>query len=322
MLFRILPVMVWALTGTLIGTATALFEGVKINWLAFSLVLTISALVQGYPTHIINEIFDWKSGADGKTLGDKKSGGSKVIQAGLLSVRELWTAFVITNAILLALSAVAARHINLELIVFFVVPGYLSGVLYTLPPFRFAYRPFLGEWFGGFAGMFLLVAGSYYAQTPNLSLFAIGIAASVGLIYIAIMVYFHYLDHDNDRASIPRKNTTVVFLGYEGCRTYAYACLLLSAIILLSFGFTVRAESLLLLPLVAVVLSSHLRADLTQASSIIRFGRTITMAVLAVGVAFAVLAEPAFAGMIVVIALGFLAHKKFGKLSTLRAQVH
>ena len=44
------------------------------------------------------------SGADAPGPAGKKSGGSKVLQAGLLNVRDLWLAFATTNAALLVLA--------------------------------------------------------------------------------------------------------------------------------------------------------------------------------------------------------------------------
>ena len=194
MLFRILPVMVWSFTGSLVGTALAVFAGYEINWPAFLLVLTISALIQGYPTHIINEIYDWKSGADRREPHGQKSGGSKVLQAKLLTIRDLWQVFFVSHVILVILLCTSVLVINSQIVYAFIIPGYLCGLLYSLPPFRFSYRPFLGEWLGGFAGIFLLVLGSYYAQTLTVNSFSVLIAFGMGLTYVGIMTFFHYLD--------------------------------------------------------------------------------------------------------------------------------
>lgn len=317
MLFRILPVMVWSVTGSLIGTAAARLDTLEVDWLAFGLVLSVAALVQGYPTHIINEIYDWKSGADGRALRPNKSGGSKVLQARLLSIHDLWRGFALSHLVLFVLILYCALKIDLNIVLYFIVPGYLSGVLYTLPPFRLAYRPFLGDWLGGFAGMFFLVTGSYYAQTFSLTPFALLMATGVGLIYVAIMVYFHYLDHEHDQLADPAKRTTVVFLGLEGCRMYACGCLVLSVLLLLISGFKFHVASLGLLPLSSAVLLSHLRAELRSAASIIKWGKVMTMAVLIAGIAFAILADTRFVLMVAFVATGFWAHKKFGKLGGL-----
>lgn len=314
MLFRILPVMVWSLTGSLIGTATAIFDGYEINWLAYLLVLKISALVQGYPTHIINEIFDWKSGADSHELRAEKSGGSKVLQSKLLKMNDLWKAFVISHVVLFALIAVCVSVIDYKIVLYFILPGYLSGLLYSLPPFRFAYRPFLGEWLGAFLGMFFLISGSYYAQSFSMSLSAVLVASGVGLIYIGIMIFFHYLDFEYDKVAVPVKNTTVVYLGLSACRNYAYFCLMLSIPLFLISVLKFHIEGLILLLLSCTVVLSHNRADLRNAFSIIKWGKVITLATLVIGICFASMAHPVFTLMTIPVIIGFWTHKKFGKL--------
>lgn len=314
MLFRILPVLVWSFTGTLVGTALAVMDIHEIKWMPFLLVLMTCSLVQGYPTHIINEVFDWRSGADGRDLGEKKSGGSKVLQAGLLEIKDLWLVFVVSHLVLGILVIACALVINSKIVYYFILPGYLSGLFYSLPPFRFSYRPFLGEWLGGFAGIFLLVLGSYFAQTSAISPYSILIAGALGLIYIAIMTFFHYLDFENDQLATPVKNTTVVYLGLEGSRRYAYFCLLLSAIVFLVGLFNFQFQQIPLWLLSMVVFFSHKRIDLRDELSIIKWGKVITYAAILAGLSFAALAKPILSLMVLPAAISFWAHKRFGKL--------
>jgi len=321
MLFRILPVMVWSLTGSLVGTALALLDDPALDWSAFLLVFAIAALIQGYPTHIINEIYDWQSGADSHELGTQKSGGSKVLQAHLLTIPDLWFAFWVSHLGLAILVAACIVTVDVKIVLYFIIPGYLAGLFYTLPPFRFAYRPFLGEWLGGFSGIFFLVLGSYYAQTQTVTVFAILVAAGLGLIYICIMLFFHYLDYDRDRLARPMKNTTVVNLGLEGSRRYAYLCLLIAAALVISGGLFFRLEVLLLLVLLFVIWLSYFRADLRDAWSIIEWGKIITYSTLAISILFAALAGVELLFMVFPAAAGFIAHKKFGKLNGLPPQV-
>lgn len=315
MLFRILPVMVWSFTGTLVGTALAILDGHEIKWLPFLLVLAISSLTQGYPTHIINEIFDWKSGADSRELRGKKSGGSKVLQARLLSIGDLWQAFIVTNLVLLILLAACVVWIDSKIVFYFMAPGYLSGLLYSLPPFRFSYRPFLGDWLGGFAGMFLLVLGSYYAQSSSVSPVALLTAMGIGLLYIGIMIFFHYVDIENDRLATPPKNTTVVFLGLDGSRRYVYACLAAATIVFLIAAIKFQLYLMPFVALSAILFCSHRNSDLNNKLSVIKWGKTITYATIVCGLAFASLAQPLMLLMAFPVVLGFWSHKKFGKLT-------
>ena len=321
MLFRILPVLVWSFTGSLVGTSIALLDNYEMNWIAFGLVMAISALIQGYPTHIVNEIFDWKSGADSHELRTKKSGGSKVLQARLLSIKDLWGVFAFSNVAIGLLIFACWRAVDLGIILYFIIPGYLSGLLYSLPPFRFCYRPFLGEWLGGFAGMFLLVLGSFYAQTLVVTQFAIFVAFGLGLIYIAIMTFFHYLDFGHDKLATPKKNTTVVYLGLIRSRQYAYLCLGLAVLVfsLSTFLFQTQVMPLFLLSL--AVLLGHQRANLYNALSIIKWGKVITYSTILAGLTVAALAKPLMLLMILPVILSFWAHKKFGKLNHLPLEI-
>ncbi|MFQ5771683.1 MAG: prenyltransferase, partial [bacterium] len=321
MLFRILPVLVWSFTGTLVGTALAVLHNSEINWLAFLLVLTISALVQGYPTHIINEIMDWKSGADSHELQAKKVGGSKVLQAKLLDSKDLWTAFAISHLLLLFLIIICFLVINLKIIFYFILPGYFSGMLYSLPPFRFSYRPFLGEWLGGFAGMVFLVSGSFYAQTLSLSPLAILTAFGLGLVYISIMTFFHYLDFEHDQLSWPKKKTTVVYLGLKRSRTYANICLLLATIVFVVCIFAFQIQHIVLLLLSATLLLAHNRTDLWHSDSIIKWGKVITYSTIISGLSFAGLANPFLLFMVLPVLFSFWSHKKFGKIRGLQVEI-
>lgn len=314
MLFRILPVMVWSFTGSLVGTSLAALEGHAINWLPFALVLVISALVQGYPTHILNEIFDWKSGADSHELRAQKSGGSKVLQAKLLNIKDLWIVFAISNVLIAVLALICVSAINSKILFYFILPGYLSGLLYSLPPFRFSYRPFLGEWLGGFAGIFFLVLGSFYVQAGSVNSFAVLTAVSLGLIFVGIMIFFHYLDFTTDKLAEPPKNTTVVYLGLAGSRRYAYVCLL-SAVALFCFSI-LKFQALLtpLLLLAIVVMVGHRRSDLHDELSIVKWGKVITYSTIMAGLILAAMAKPALALMTIPVMASFWAHKKFGKI--------
>jgi 1,4-dihydroxy-2-naphthoate octaprenyltransferase len=322
MLFRILAVFVWAFHAGMISTAAAALDGFAVNFAVFVFVLVAAALVQGYPAHIVNEIFDWQSGADrasGKWQvasgrGSKPfSGGSKVIAAGLLTVRDLWRLFYVTTGLVAALALFVTTFRAWQLLLF-LVPGFLFCIFYSLPPFRFAYRPFLGEFLGGFAGIVLLVSGGYYAQTGILPLPTIVLAFGLGFMYAAIMVFFHYLDYETDRFADPPKRTTVVFLGLNGSRIYACLCAGAGVLIMLYLTLAHHLPYLILTIQGLMILYCHLRVQPDNAKSVVHWGKIMTYFILIAGLIFATSTEPRFAGMLPVYMLGFWAHKRFGKL--------
>ncbi len=324
MLFRILAVLVWAFNAGIISNAAAAADGFALNFAVLVFVLLIAAVVQGYPAHIVNEIYDWQSGADrpaavasrntpAESRRETVSGGSKVIAAGLLTIADLWRLFYLTSGIVVVLAVFIARVGSWRLLLFF-VPGFLFCLFYSMPPFRFAYRPFLGEFLGGFAGIALLVSGGYYAQSGTLPATTVILALSLGCMYAAIMVFFHYIDYKTDRFANPPKRTTVVFLGLEGSRVYACLCAGVGALMMLYLAARHQAIYTVLLLQGLMILYCHWRVQPDDGKSIVYWGKIMTYFILLAGLVFATAIEPRFAGMLPVYLLGFWAHKRFGKL--------
>lgn len=325
MLFRVLAVMVWACTASTIATAAAALNGREVDWRVFAFVVLMAALVQGYPAHIINEIYDWQSGSDRPTTvgtGDRSrqksgrrplTGGSKVILAGLLSIPELWVLFYLTTAMVMALTIFAGMAHSLNLL-WFIIPGYLLCIFYTLPPLRLAYRPFLGEYCGGFAGITLLVTGAYYAQTFTLPFSILLLAFGLGFHYAAIMIFFHYIDYTRDRHASPPKRTSVVYLGFEGSRRYALLNSAMGTFVLAYLAIMQHVAYALLVAQGVLIFYCHYRVQPADGESIVPWGKRMTYGVLAAGLLFGVLAERSFAWMLVLYAASFWLHKRFGKL--------
>lgn len=313
MVFRVLPVLVWSVVATTFGSAIAVLETDILFWGNYLLVMGITALIQGFPTHIINEIYDWKSGADQFRKLGEKSGGAKVIKAGLTDIKGLWCMFAVTLMLILLVTAHIVYTIGWQ-VLWFIVPGFFSGLFYTLPPLRFAYQPFAGEWLGGFAGIFFAVTGSYYAQTFHLGTTVICSAFCLGLIYIGVMMLFHYLDYEGDRKARPQKRTTIVRLGLE--RSKYYVCICLSAAVLLSVVCAIAFHWVFsLLALHALLqLGFQIGCNPKDGASIVSNARMITYETIAWGILFAAVIELRFLLMLIPIMLGFYSHKRFGKL--------
>src|SRR6184192_4056483 len=88
--FRLIPVLLWSYTAVVLGTAVAYVASGSLNPLWFVVALGLGALIQGWETHAINEIYDWRSGTDQADGGRALSGGSHVRNLGLLGERDLW----------------------------------------------------------------------------------------------------------------------------------------------------------------------------------------------------------------------------------------
>ncbi len=304
---RVLPVLVWAFTAIATGTALAYLETGIFHLWNFFLAMLIACIVQGYPTHAANEIVDWLSGTDSNGFG-----GSKVIREGLLSVRDLKIIIVVSMSVVVGLAALVIYTIDFNLLWFGIV-GIAASLFYSLPPLKFAYRPFLGEWFGAFVGVFIAVTGSYYIQALALSRAVILTGIAVGIADIAVMEMFHTIDYDADRSSVPQKRTTMVFLGPERGQMYvvAHICgaaFLFWVLTFIYWQFVVWAVA------ASVLIFFYLKYDPHDPWSIIHSTKRVTWGTIGAGLAFSIVIYPWGLLLTIPVVLAYVAHKTWGKL--------
>jgi 1,4-dihydroxy-2-naphthoate polyprenyltransferase len=224
---RVIPVLLWSFSAITLGTAMAGESGVR-GWYYLGAV-ALGVLIQGVLAHTVNEIEDWRSGTDRHDSPRVISGGSKVLVAGLLTPRGLKLLFAAAFALttVLGLTLVASRGL---VMLPFGLAGVGGAVLYTLPPVRAAYRPFLGEAIACVC-LWLCVAGATVLQggriTATVALAALAVAAYA----VGMLMVHHYLDYQADRSATPTKTTTIVLLGLRRGRIYAigWATLALAA---------------------------------------------------------------------------------------------
>lgn len=315
MIFRILAVLVWAIMTVLLSSAIVYYETGRIDWPNLFIVMAIASLVQGFPAHIVNEIVDWESGADQYRKLGEKSGGSKVIKAGLATIPQLWLMFAISTAVSLILTGLLYTRSDPRSLWFFGV-GYLVCIFYTLPPFRFAYRPFAGEWLGGFTGIVLNMTGNYFVQTGSVSPLILLFSLTIGMVYIAIMVLFHYLDYEADRLAIPQKRTTIVFLGLKKSKIYIITLLAVSTTVSVLLAIRVDPVFFLVSLSNVVQILFQVRCDPMNAESIVKTGKAVTIGMIGFSVVFSAMISPGFLWILLPVFLSFYLHKKYGKIRT------
>src|SRR5438105_4855201 len=138
---RVIPVLLWSVSALTLGTALSGRDDVR-GWYYLG-AIGLGVLIQGILAHTVNEIEDWRSGTDRHASPRVISGGSKVLTAGLLTQRALVWLFVAAFAAttVLGLALVASRGV---VVLPFGLAGVAGAILYTLPPVRAAYRPFVG----------------------------------------------------------------------------------------------------------------------------------------------------------------------------------
>jgi 1,4-dihydroxy-2-naphthoate octaprenyltransferase len=190
-----LPFVTATLIPILLGIAIAADHG------SFHWGFAIATLIAGASIHIglnvANDIFDTLSGADGANVNPTQySGGSRVIQYGLVSLRgmALISGLGYAVGIGLGLYLVVARG-SLELLILGVA-GILISIFYTAPPFRLVHRG-LGELATGLGFGPIMVLGAYVVQTQRLAWEPFIASIPIGIL-IALVLYVNEIP---DRAS-------------------------------------------------------------------------------------------------------------------------
>ena len=287
---RVIPVLLWSVSALTLGTALAGREGVR-GWYYLG-AIGLGLLIQGILAHTVNEIEDWRSGTDRHASPRVISGGSKVLTAGLLTQRALvWlfaVAFLATTVLGLAL--VASRGI---VVLPFGLAGVAGAILYTLPPVRAAYRPFVGEAIACTC-LWLCVAGATVLQGGAITWTVAAAALAVSAYAVGMLMVHHYLDYEADRTASPAKVTTIVLLGLGRGQRYAigWGTLALAAAVIAAAG---HHE---LLPLVAAYaggLVCHVRCRPDDVASVTHNELAIIFCGIAGALTSAALLVPALA---------------------------
>jgi 1,4-dihydroxy-2-naphthoate octaprenyltransferase len=221
------------LTATLVPVALGILIAARQGSfdLVAALLTIIGASFVQLGLNVANDVFDTIQGADDANVTPTQfSGGSRVIQYGLVSLRQmaaLSTVFyVLAGLIGLAL---LATHGSTALLVIGVV-GLIVSLGYTAPPLKFVYRG-LGELAVALGfGPFMLV-GAYVVQTGG-SLSWEPFAASIPVaLLVALILYVNEIPdrrgdaHAGKRTLPVRFSPRIVIAGYNAAAIGAYVAL-------------------------------------------------------------------------------------------------
>ena len=212
-----LPFLSATIMPILVGAAVAKFMGYGVDWSWLGLTLLGGSLLH-IGTNTSNDYFDYLSGTDNLNYNYSNkglNGGSRGIQMGLISpvgVRNL-TIIIFTLSILVGIPLIQKAGMP---VLWLGLIGFLSGLFYTAPPFRFSSRKGLGELLIGLNFGPLMVAGSTLVQTGQLLPEAFLAGIPLGFLIAAVVYINEFPDHDSDKAT--GKNTLIVVLGPEKAR--------------------------------------------------------------------------------------------------------
>jgi len=210
----IVPILVGAAVADLYFTANSIIQSVDWGWLGLTL-LGGSLLHIG--TNTANDYFDHTSGTDEANYNYMVpfSGGSRSIQMGLISAKGMLTVAIVSFALSAVVGIPLIQKAGMSILWLGLI-GFLSGLFYTAPPFRFASRKGLGELLIGLNFGPLMVAGSTLVQTGQLLPEAFLAGIPIGFLVAAIVYVNEFPDHDGDKAT--GKDTLIVVFGPEKAR--------------------------------------------------------------------------------------------------------
>ncbi len=224
------PFFTASIVPVLVGTALAWNVTGRFNLFSFLLVLA-AILLFHTGTNVANDYYDHKTGNDEiNTKVTPFSGGSRVIQEGLVSARHMLilalSCFFVGSLVGLYINAITPGNLILYLGIF----GLLSGFLYTATPVLIGYRG-AGEFLVGLNLGTLSIIGAYYVQAHSLSWSAFWVSLPIGFLVAAILYINQFPDFEADEAV--SKRHLVVRLGKKKA-TYGYYFLIAATFLVIA----------------------------------------------------------------------------------------
>jgi 1,4-dihydroxy-2-naphthoate octaprenyltransferase len=217
----------------IVGSAWGYRVAGSLDWIVFGLAL-VSTLCVHLAANVLNDVGDDISGADRVNSARifPYTGGSRFIQNGIMSVREM----LVLAAVLLAIAVlpgIALIELRGPAVLLFGIAGVLLGVLYSLPRVQLSAHG-VGEAVIAVAFGMLPVTGAAWLQSGRLDLSAVLISVPVSLWVAAILL----MNEVPDRAADAQvgKRTLAVRLGVTGTRRLYFSLQLTAALSFLLAG--------------------------------------------------------------------------------------
>ena len=196
----------------LLGTLVAFNQTGRIDWFYFFLTL-LGGLLLHAGANVSNDYFDHLTSDD--DINDEFvrpfTGGSRMIQNGLLSPREVLVGALVCFFFAGLIGIYLTYKIGFVILLLGVI-GAVSGFFYTAPPFYFVSRG-IGELLIGLNFGVLMTFGAYYVQTQTFSWTPVIASLPVAFLIMAILFINEFQDYKADKQV--GKNHWVVRLGRE-----------------------------------------------------------------------------------------------------------
>lgn len=220
----------------LLGTTIAWARNRSFDPVYFTLAF-LGVIFLHLGTNMINDYFDYKSGNDDMNTEFVRpfSGGSRMIQLGLLTPLEVCTGAIVFFALGIAIGVYFMYQFGIPIFILGLI-GVLSGFFYTAPLFNWVSKGF-GELLVGLNFGVLVSLGSYYVQTRMFTVEVVWASVPLGILVTAILWINEIPDFNADKKS--GKKTLVVRLGRKkSMQVFTY--ILLSGYVILVAGILLR----------------------------------------------------------------------------------
>ncbi len=183
----------------LLGGALAWRQTGEFSWGLFILTLVGGILIHA-GANVSNDYFDHKSTNDdiNKEFARPFTGGSRMIQNGLLTPKQVLIEALICYALgsAIGIYLVIVKGLPILWIGLF---GAVTSFFYTAPPLKLVHRG-IGEIFIGLNFGVLMVLGTYFVQTGELSWVPVIASLPVSLLIMLILYINEFQDYNADLA--------------------------------------------------------------------------------------------------------------------------
>jgi 1,4-dihydroxy-2-naphthoate octaprenyltransferase len=229
-----LPFVSATLVPVALGIAVAAAHGFFDAWAA--IVTVIGAVFVQLGVNTANDVFDTSQGADDANVTPTKySGGSRVIQYGLVSFRQMaaTSALFYLAAIAVGLLLLATRGSPALLVIG--VLGIVLSLAYTAPPLRLAYRG-LGEVVVAIGFGPLMLLGAYVVQSGGTVAWEPFVASIPVAILVALILYVNEIPdrrgdaHAGKRTLPVRLPPETIVRGWEVAVLAAYGAVVVGVV--------------------------------------------------------------------------------------------
>jgi 1,4-dihydroxy-2-naphthoate octaprenyltransferase len=228
----------------LTGIAVAGYEG---HWHSAVLLAWLGAIAAQAGTNLVNVSYNYKgTGRPGASFDPK--GSSAPVHTGILTATQVRNAGLLCFGVAVATGVPLISLRGIEILALG-IPGVLAGFFYAAPPLRLAYRAM------GVITVFIfmgpvMVAGTYYVASGQVSPAALLAAIPVGLLAAGVMHTNDLRDYESDVRF--GKRTLATLIGRDGA-VYLHIGILTAAYVAL---LAAVVTGFLPWPTVAVVLTA------------------------------------------------------------------